>query len=145
MKPIVLAWKGGEHPFLLRIGELIALERLCDLGADVIRISLLTQTQRVEHVTETFRLGLEGGGMSSVEAKKMLNFALTICSTSTLRPIAAAALGYSLTWDVDDQPGEAQAEASQTPDLRSQTEKPDGPTISASAAQSASPERRLNA
>lgn len=145
MKAKTIAWRGGEHPFLLRIGELRALEAACDLGSRVILLALMGSTFRVDHVLETIRLGLIGGGMPDAEARRTLNLALNTCSHTALALVAAEALTYSLTWDADDQPGETEAEASRTPDLRSQTEKPDGQIITGSAAPSAWPDRMLNA
>ena len=146
MKARTIVWRGGEHPFLLRIGELRALENACDLGSRMILLQLMSSTFRVDHVLETVRLGLIGGGMPDKEAKRTLDLALNTCSHTALALVAAEALEYSLTWDGHDQPGESQAEAaSQTPDLRSQTAKPDGPITTGPAAPSASPDRRLNA
>jgi hypothetical protein len=144
VKAKTIAWRGGEHPFLLRIGELRALESACDLGSRVILLALMGSTFRVDHVLETIRLGLIGGGMPDTEARRTLSLALNTCSHTALALVAAEALTYSLSWDADDSPGEATAEASQTPDLRSQTEKPDGLTTMASAVQSASPGPMLN-
>jgi hypothetical protein len=146
MKAKTIAWKGGEHPFLLRIGELRALETSCDLGSRMILVALMASTFRVDHVLETIRLGLIGGGMPDKEAKRILDLALNTCSHTALAIVAANALEYSLSWDADDQPGELQAEAaSQTVDLRSQTERPDGPIIMGSVEPSGSQGQRLNA
>jgi hypothetical protein len=146
MKAKTIVWRGGEHPFLLRIGELRALETACDLGSRMILVALMASTFRVDHVLETIRLGLIGGGMADKEAKRTLDLALNTCSHTALALVAADALEYSLSWDADDQPGEQQAEAAKgTAGLRSPTEKPDGPIITGSVPPSASPDRILNA
>ena len=117
MKAKTIAWRGGEHPFLLRIGELRALENACDLGSRMILVQLMSSTFRVDHVLETIRLGLIGGGMPDKDAKRTLDLALNTCSHTALALVAADALEYSLSWDADDQPGES-ASGGGEPDAR---------------------------
>ena len=71
-----LVWKGGEHPFWLRIGELRALQQHCDAGPFWVYGRLISGQWRVEDVRETLRLGLIGGGMSEKDAGKLVDQSL---------------------------------------------------------------------
>lgn len=84
-EPIDLVWAGGEHPFLLRIGEMIALEASCKSGVSEIfgrLVSSLGGTGGMAgrwssaDVTETLRLGLIGGGMERNTARDLVNGAV---------------------------------------------------------------------
>lgn len=70
-KGIDLTWPGGEHHFALSIDLLRALEDKCDAGPAWILARLSDGKWRVNDVTETIRLGLEGGGMEKTEARKL--------------------------------------------------------------------------
>lgn len=72
MRPVDLTWPGGEHSFLLTIPLLRALEAKCDAGPLHILGRLQSSTWRVDDVLETIRLGLEGGGMTKSDARKLV-------------------------------------------------------------------------
>lgn len=111
-EPEVLNWSGGEHPFLHRIGELLALEKTCDSSVGEIyeRLgSTLIGAARwgVRDVTETLRLGLIGGGMDAAEARKSVLTAADMVGLIALAPVALAALHGSLRGpDQDDEAGD---------------------------------------
>lgn len=68
---VVLEWADGEFPFKLDGEEIEELERSCGkigIGAIFQRVMLGTYFRR--DITETIRLGLIGGGMGPVEAKR---------------------------------------------------------------------------
>jgi len=120
-EPEVLNWAGGEHPFLHRIGELLALEKSCDSAVGDIyeRLgSTLLGAARwgVRDVTETLRLGLIGGGMDPTEARRAVLTAVESVGLLQLAPTAMAALYGSLRGeDVDE---EAAPDDDGVPDLK---------------------------
>lgn len=71
MQPVELTWAGGEHRFLLPIGQMRALQDKCDAGPEFILNRLRMGQWRVDDVVQTIRLGLEGGGMSKDEARRL--------------------------------------------------------------------------
>jgi hypothetical protein len=71
-KPVTINWAGGEHEFLLRIGEIRALDDKCDGGAFAAWYRLRGLSPRFDDVYETVRLGLVGGGMASADAAKLV-------------------------------------------------------------------------
>lgn len=67
----MFVWEGGEHPFRLGIGELRALQSATGVGP-LFLLGRITGSQWfVDDIVETVRLGLIGGGMDPVEAKKL--------------------------------------------------------------------------
>lgn len=117
MHPVTLTWAGGEHDFLLRLGELRALQDRCDAGPEWILNRLRTGQWRVDDIVHTVRLGLEGGGMEKDAARK-----LTIQHVEeqplTINVLTAQlVLAASLYDRGDDSVGEAQAGAETTPPL----------------------------
>ncbi|WP_342163075.1 gene transfer agent family protein [Methylobacterium sp. SD21] len=62
------AFAGREHRFQLRLGEMAELERLCGAGIGAIFMRLGTHQFTHRDIWDTIRLGLEGGGMGSIEA-----------------------------------------------------------------------------
>jgi len=63
-----IAWVGGEHQFVLNLGELRALQKNCDAGPEEIFNRMRVGTWRVDDLVETIRLGLIGSG--EMEAKE---------------------------------------------------------------------------
>lgn len=109
MRGIELTWAGGEHHFMLAIEHLRALQIKCDAGPQFILSRLANGSWYVEDVIEPIRLGLEGGGMSKDDARKLVvryveDRPLTM-SVATSRAVLMAALFGS----EDDQPGEVAA------------------------------------
>lgn len=72
MRAVDLTWAGGEHPFLLTIDLLRALQDRCDAGPAHVLKRLGDGTWRVDDVIQPIRLGLEGGGMGKTEAREMV-------------------------------------------------------------------------
>lgn len=69
----VLVWDGGEHNFRLGIGELRALQQATGVGPTFLMGRVISSQWFVDDLIETVRLGLIGGGMSEVEAKRLTN------------------------------------------------------------------------
>ncbi|MEM6617450.1 MAG: gene transfer agent family protein [Pseudomonadota bacterium] len=70
---VSLAWGDGEYSFRLAYGELEKLQEACDAGPFHVLQALRSGTPRIEHILETIRWGLIGGGLSSSEALRMTN------------------------------------------------------------------------
>jgi len=114
MQPVELVWTGGEHPFLLRIGELRALQQKCDAGPMFIMTRLLTGSWMVDDVIETIRLGLIGGGMDQAEARKLVNKYVGDGAYQKNVLAAVAILRISIMEDEDDPVGEPEAGETKT-------------------------------
>lgn len=72
MTAINLTWAGGQHDFLLRIGELRILNDTCRGGPYAAWQRLRAQVPEFDDIYETVRLGLIGGGMDKDEARKLM-------------------------------------------------------------------------
>ena len=106
MRPVSMTWAGGEHDFLLTIDLLRALQDRCDAGPHFIHERLCTRRWMVNDVTETIRLGLEGGGTSKSDARKLVKTYVEDRPLTESVLTAQAILLASLFGQVDDQPGE---------------------------------------
>lgn len=120
-EPLILNWAGGEHPFLLRIGERLALEQACDSGVGAILARLMTAREGVfawfqRDVTETLRLGLIGGGMDRVDAARLVTNADERAGTITLASEALMVLYHSLSAErVEEDPAEPDEQPKKKP------------------------------
>lgn len=72
MRGIDLTWAGGEHHFLLTIELLRALQDKCDAGPAWVLARLGSKQWMVDDVVSPIRLGLEGGGMSKDDARRLV-------------------------------------------------------------------------
>ena len=70
---ITLEWGDGEYLFSLKMKQLEELERVCDAPFGAIMSRLMSGEFKVSDVFHTIRLGLIGGGMSPVEAKRKVD------------------------------------------------------------------------
>lgn len=113
MRGIDLTWQGGEHTFALNIDLLRALQQRCDAGPPFILTRLRTNSWFVDDVIEPIRLGLEGGGLSKEDARKLTRqFVEDNLTESVLTAIAVLMHTlYGDAKDEDDEPGEAEAAA----------------------------------
>lgn len=100
-----IIWPGGEHTFALRIGELEALQQSTDSGPGEVLGRLyecisstnpLLGPWRVADVLDTVRLGLVGGGMDSVEARKLVRTQVDRDGPTSLITTAATVLVMAL-------------------------------------------------
>ena len=114
-EPQHIIWAGGEHPFLLRIGEMLALEKSCGTGIGAVfgRLSSsltgLPQWHVVD-ITETLRLGLIGGGAGREEARDTVNSTADRAGLLVLAPTAMSVLLHSLKGDDGDDDEEDASE-----------------------------------
>jgi hypothetical protein len=69
---IDITWAGGEHSFCLDIERLRALQQACDAGPAFVLKRLRDGSWMVDDILATIRLGLEGGGLSKDEARKLV-------------------------------------------------------------------------
>lgn len=118
MEPIRLNWPGGEHDFLLRIGELEALDDLTDAGVLDFRYrlslgqgrgSLLYSPVKIREVIACLRLGLIGGGMKREDAERRVKDAFINGDAGELNLLALTIISNSLRAKAHDQLGEQKA------------------------------------
>lgn len=118
---VVLTWKGGEHSFALRIGELQALQDATGEGpgASLQRLYLSMQSGpmmggwKIADVVDTVRLGLIGGGMERTEATKIVRETVDRNGITSLVTTACEVLLDALA-EKDDEAGEAAGEPNPT-------------------------------
>lgn len=69
---IELEFGDGEYTFQLRLVQIAELQRKCDAGIATIWGRVAGQSYHAEDLVETVRLGLIGGGMDAVKAKRLV-------------------------------------------------------------------------
>jgi len=117
MKGVDLTWAGGEHEFKLTIELLRALQDKCDAGPQFILERLGTRRWLVNDITETIRLGLEGGGLHKEVARKLVREFVEDRPLTESVMIAQAVLLSALFGNEDDMPGEPMAGETQAETL----------------------------
>lgn len=120
MEPARLNWVCGEDDFLLRIGELEALDDLTEAGVLDLRYRLSQGVQRgslayspvkVREVIATIRLGLIGAGMDRGKAEVKAKNAFIDGDVAELNILAFTIISNSLKAKEHDPVGEAEAGA----------------------------------
>ncbi|MDO5658288.1 MAG: gene transfer agent family protein [Paracoccus sp. (in: a-proteobacteria)] len=120
-EPVILNWAGGEHPFLLCIGELLALEEACNAGVAVIFGRLAASLHHslewyVNDVTQVIRLGLIGGGMDKAQAARLVEMTADRVGLMALAPLALSVLMSSLKGQGEpDESADDDAKKKETP------------------------------
>ena len=118
MEPVRLNWPGGEHDFLLRIGELEALDDLTDAGVldyryrlslGQARGSLAYSPVKIRETRACIRLGLIGGGMKREEAERREKQAFIDGDIGELNLLAFTVISKSLASKEHDPLGEDRA------------------------------------
>lgn len=118
MEPVKLNWPGGEHDFLLRIGELEALDDLTDAGVLDLRYrlsmgqargSLAYSPVKIREIIASIRLGLIGGGMKREDAERRVKEAFINGDVSELNLLAFTIITNSLKAKEHDPLGEETA------------------------------------
>lgn len=106
---ITFEWGDGEHTFVLKWGQLVKLQEATDCGPKYLYDMLMAGRWRVEHISETIRWGLIGGGKKPEEANKLLK--LYVEGFPLLDNVGPAIriLGAALAGAPDEPPGEASA------------------------------------
>ena len=106
----VRTWPGGEHPFRLGIGEWRIIEQKCNAGIMKIMMRMLSSEAYADDILVPLRAGLIGGGMSEMEAKRVIDNALDTSSLYALAVVSADVLQHFVMEMPEDQPpGEAKA------------------------------------
>lgn len=106
---VEVTWAGGEHTFLLTIELLRALQERCDAGPAHVLHRLASGRYMVDDVIQPIRLGLEGGGMSKEEARKLVKRHVEDEPLSLSVMTAQAVLASALFGTQDDEVGESEA------------------------------------
>lgn len=118
MEPIKLNWSSGEDEFLLRLGELEALDDATDAGVLDLRYRLLQGHQRggfenapvkIRETISCLRLGLIGAGMERQTAERKARQAFEDNDIAALNLIAFTVISNSLKGKVHDPLGEKAA------------------------------------
>lgn len=113
----VIRWPGGEHRFILRLGELRALQKSCDAGPEQVFNRLRLGTWRVDDIIEPIRLGLIGSGeMKDSEAGPFVTTLMAQHPPVEFKLTAIAIMGASLLGDPDDPVGEQEAGETEAPE-----------------------------
>ena len=89
---IEMKWQGGEHPFLLRIGELRALDDRLQDGAMAAFHRLRLIKPKFNDVYEVVRQGLIGGGMEDKAASALVAMIEEQHGIGSMIPLAQAVL-----------------------------------------------------
>lgn len=120
MEPARLNWVCGEDDFLLRIGELEALDDVTDAGVLDLRYRLSQGIQRgslayspvkVREIITCIRLGLIGAGMDRGKAELKAKNAFIDGDVSELNLLAFTIISKALEAKAHDPVGEAEAGA----------------------------------
>lgn len=121
---VELTWAGGEHCFDLKIEHLRALQERCDAGPEWVMRRLLSQNWRIDDILVPIRLGLEGGGLTKDDARRLVAHHIEGNPKSLLdsRFIAHLVIKGALVSDEDDQPGELEAGAEEFSQTHSREE-----------------------
>ena len=120
MEPIRANWPSGEDEFLLRIGELEALDDLTEAGVLDLRYRLSQGAQRgslafapvkVREVINCLRLGLIGAGMDRFTADRKARQAFDEGDIGELNLLAFTIISAAFAGKEHDPVGEAAAAA----------------------------------
>lgn len=123
MEPVTLNWSQGEDEFLLRIGELEALDDSTSDGVLDLRYRLSLGQPRgslgyspvkVREIIDCLRLGLIGAGMDRNKALEKAKRAFIDDDVAVLNLMAFEIITHSLKGKDHDAPGEEPAEAEET-------------------------------
>lgn len=113
-EPFVANWASGEDEFLLRIGELEALDDLTEAGAldfrfrlsqGALRGSLAYSPVKVREVMACLRLGLIGAGMERQKAERKVKQAFEDADISELNLLVFTVLTRAFSGKDQDPSG----------------------------------------
>lgn len=111
---------GEEYVFRLAWGQLIKLQEARDCGPFVIYVRLHGIEWRMEDVRDVIRLGLVGGGMDEVKARKLTKEYVEQRPLIKTLPIAQAVIKAAILGPPDEEELEKKA-AAPTESTTSQT------------------------
>lgn len=112
---VVLPFGDGDHLFALKGKQIEHLQKACNAGFAEIAMRVMALQPRYEDIYHVILLGLEGGGMPSVEAKAFMSRYFDgrpiAAQSDPHSPLTTAAKIIEATWfgveDIDS--GEARA------------------------------------
>ena len=119
-EPLVANWPSGEDEFLLRIGELEALDDATEAGVLDLRYRLFQGVQRgslayapvkVREIMACLRLGLIGAGMARADAERKVKQAFADGDISELNLLAFTIISRAFAGKDHDPVGEGEAGA----------------------------------
>ena len=137
MQPFVANWSCGEDEFLLRIGEIEALDDLTEKGAldfrwrlseGVQRGSLAYSPVKLREVMACIRLGLIGAGMDRAKADRKVKQAVDDADISELNLLAFSILTRAFAGKEHDPVGEAEAGAATDESASPASTEPEPPS-----------------
>jgi len=115
MRGIDLTWSGGEHTFSLNIDLLRALQQRCDAGPAWVLHRLQTEAWHVDDIIATISLGLEGGGLSKEEARRLTRTHVEESPIAKSVLVAQLILMHALYSEDDGKGGRAPGESMAAP------------------------------
>lgn len=70
---VEIQWANGDYSFALKAKQIEELEHLCDAGIGRIAMAVFSKVDyKFKYLREAIRLGLIGGGVAPVEAKRLV-------------------------------------------------------------------------
>lgn len=109
---VEIAWPGGEHVFALGIGELRAVQKVCDAGPLQVLNALRAGAWLVDWPFAVLRHGLVGGGMDAIEAKRLVEALADHYPPAKFVMPAIYVLSAAILGVEDDPVGEEEGELS---------------------------------
>lgn len=108
---IELEFGDGTHVFRLGLAQIAELQEKCGAGIGSIYKRLLQADYRAEDCVEAIRLGLIGGGMKAVEARRLVDhycgletFVLRDAWQHAVAIVGACTIGYEPPEDSKKKP-----------------------------------------
>lgn len=135
---IVLEFGDGDHRFKLNLKLLAELQEKCGAGIGAIFSRLMLRSERIEDCVEIVRLGLIGGGMEPMRAKKMVDLYLEMMPHDARAQLARAIAGACMFGYAAPTKSKKKARTTETDD--STSAKPTGTEPSADS----HPEKSIN-
>lgn len=115
MLALTQTWPGGEHAFRLAIAQLEALQQKTDAGPEWLVFRLQAGQWTAAELFEVLRLGLIGGGMADVEAKRLVETAFDRHPLIEFKVPALSVLMAALYGPADDPVGKPSPAGETTP------------------------------
>lgn len=111
---VTLEWGDGVYRFALKGKEIEELEFLCGAGFGVVYQRVTLGAWAYKDLYQTIRLGLIGGGMGAVEAKRLTDLYIQqplVAGPNSPESVAGAVLGAIMVGVADLPPGKTEGGA----------------------------------
>ena len=112
---LVMQWPGGEHPFALPLASLEVVQQRTDFGPEYLLHRINAAQWHTRDLFEVLRNGLIGGGMSEVDALKLVTRAFETHPLIAFKVPAQTILAAALYGPADDPVGEPSPAGDPTP------------------------------